>query len=261
MTAASIVLGRVSLWRTALVLLRMSWARTMTPVLMLAMLALVFLPMLFALVFASRGALSGDPVPFLMQRYDQLVCALATPVIALLLGTSAFSAEADDGTLLYLVTTTTPRWWITFVRVAFASVGTALLSAFAVWGTGKIATGMSDPQGVTRAFALATAFGGASYAALFTALSLMTRRSLVAGLVYVLIWEGILSTTFPAIHYLSVRQWMLVVANRLLHVADKVVIPGPSVAVSLSGAAIVFVLAVLVGATRLHQPRMSRIGT
>ena len=151
MTVSPIVLGRVSLWRSALVLLRMSWARTMTPVLMLAMLALVFLPMLFALVFASRGALSGDPVPFLMQRYDQLVCALATPVIALLLGTSAFSAEADDGTLLYLVSTTTPRWWITFVRVAFASVGTALLSAFAVWGTGKIATGMTDPQGVTRA--------------------------------------------------------------------------------------------------------------
>ena len=115
-----IEVGPVSLWRTGRVLLRMSWARTITPVLLVAMALLIMLPMLFALIFASRGALSGDPVPFLMQRYDQLVCALATPVIALLLGTSAFSAEADDGTLLYLVTTTTPRWWITFVRVAFA---------------------------------------------------------------------------------------------------------------------------------------------
>ena len=87
------------------------------------MAGLVLLPMLFALVFASRGFLSGDPVPFLVLRYDQLVWALATPIIALLLGTSAFSAESDDGTLLYLVTTTTPRWWIVLVRVLFAMAG------------------------------------------------------------------------------------------------------------------------------------------
>lgn len=259
--AAPVVLGRVSLWHTGRVLLRMSWARTITPVLLIAMLGLIALPMLFALVFASRGALSGDPVPFLMQRYDQLVCALATPVIALLLGTSAFSAESDDGTLLYLVTTTTPRWWITLVRVAFASVGTAVMSALAVWATGKIATGANDPQDVTRAFTLATAFGGATYAALFTTLSLATRRSLVAGLMYVLIWEGILSTTFPAIHYLSVRQWMLVVAHHFIDSADKVAMPGPSFTASLIGAGVVFVMAILVGAQRLQRPRLSRVGT
>ena len=254
-------LGRVSFWRTGRVLLRMSWARTITPVLLVGVSLLVVLPMVFALIFASRGALSGDPVPFLMQRYDQLVCALATPVIALLLGTSAFSAEADDGTLLYLVTTTTPRWWITFVRVAFASVGTAVLSAVAVWATGRIATGANDPQGVTRAFTLATAFGGATYAALFTTLALTTRRALVAGLMYVLVWEGILSTTFPAIHYLSVRQWMLVVAHRFVESADKGVMTGPSFSASLIGAAVVFVMAILVGGRRLRRPRLSRVGT
>ena len=38
--------------------------------------------LVFALVFASRGSLSGDPAVFLVQRYDTLVCALATPLIA-----------------------------------------------------------------------------------------------------------------------------------------------------------------------------------
>ncbi len=259
--AAPVQLGPVSFWHTGRVLLQMSWARTITPVLLVAMLLLIALPMVFALIFASRGALSGDPVPFLMQRYDQLVCALATPVIALLLGTSAFSAESDDGTLLYLVTTTTPRWWITFVRVAFASVGTAVLSAIAVWATGRIATSSNDPDGVTRAFTIATAFGGATYAALFTTLSLVTRRALVAGLMYVLIWEGVLSSTFPAIHYLSVRQWMLVVAHRFIESTDKGVITGPSFSASLIGAAVVFVMAILVGGQRLQRPRLSRIGT
>jgi len=241
--------------------MRLSWARTVSPVLLLSMLALVLLPMLFSLVFASRGALSGDPVAFLMQRYDTLVCALATPVIALLLGTSAFSAEAEDGTLLYLVTTTTPRWWIVLVRVLFAALGTALLSAVAVWGAGIIATGLHDPQGVTRAFTAASAFGGAAYGALFTALALLTRRALVAGLVYVLFWEGILSTTFPAIHYLSVRQWMLAVAGALTDANEKAITRGPSVRASLIGATVLVVWAIVAGARSLRQPRISRIGT
>ncbi len=265
MSATSAVLpvqlGRVSLWRTSRVLVRLSWARTFSPVLVLAMLGLVLLPMLFSLVFASRGALSGDPVAFLVQRYDQLVCALATPVIALLLGTAAFSAEAEDGTLMYLVTTTTPRWWITLVRVLFAAVGTAVLSAAAVWGAGTIATGAHDPQGVTFAFAVASAFGGAAYAALFTTLALLTRRALVSGLVYVLFWEGILSSTFPAIHYLSVRQWMLAVAGALTDANEKAITGGPSLQASLVAAAILFVWSVTAGARSLRRPRLTRIGT
>ncbi len=260
-SAAPVQLGSVSLLRTAVVLCKLSWARTITPVVLIAMGALVALPMVFALVFASRGALAGDPVVFLVQRYDTLVCALATPIIALLLGTSAFSAEADDGTLLYLVTTTTPRWWIVTVRVFFAAAGTALLSAMAVWGTGWLATGDHDPQGVTRAFTAAAAFGGASYAALFTLLSLVTRRALVSGLVYVVFWEGVLSETFQALNYLSVRRWMLTVAGSLTDASAKALESGPSVTASLVGAAAVVVLAVALGARALQRPRLTRIGT
>jgi ABC-2 type transport system permease protein len=260
-TTDSVRLGRVSWWRSAVVLMRLSWVRTITPVLLLSMAGLVLLPMLFSLVFASRGALSGDVVPFLVQRYDQLVCALATPVIALLLGTSAFGAEAEDGTLLYLVTTTTPRWWIVCVRILFAALGTALLSAIAVFGTGAIATGMHDPEGITRGFLTAAAFGGATYAALFTLLSLLTRRALVGGLVYVLFWEGILSSTLPAIHYLSVRQWMLAVASSYTTSTEPALQHGPSLYASVTSAAVLLVMAVVLGARSLRRPRLSRIGT
>jgi ABC-2 type transport system permease protein len=206
--------SRVAWFGSARAIVRLSWARTITPLLLCGMAALVLLPIVFALVFASRGALSGDPVQFLVDRYDQLVCAIAVPILALLLGTSAFAAEANDGTLMYLVTTTTPRWWIALVRILFAAVGTAALSAFAVWASGHVATGAIDPLGVTRAFVAATALGGAAYAAGFTALALVTKRALVGGLAYVLFWEGVLTTTFPGLHYLSVRQWMLAVAAR-----------------------------------------------
>lgn len=252
--------GAPSWVRSGRAIVRLSVVRTLTPVLLVTIAGLVVLPMVFALVFASRGFLSGDPVGFLVGRYDTLVLALATPVVALLLSTSAFSAESDDGTLLYLVTTTTPRWWIVFVRVVFAMVGTAAVSAIAVFGTGFIASGWHDPQHVTRAFGIAAAFGGAAYASLFTLLALMTRRALVGGLLYVVFWEGVLSSTFPALNYLSVRQWTLAVANVLTASSDERLTSGPSVTVSLVAAGLVVVVSVVVGARRLAVPRMGRVG-
>lgn len=249
------------LWlASARAVVRLTWARTMTPMLMVGMAILVLLPLVFSAVFASRGPLSGDPVAFLVERYDQLVLALAVPIISLLLGTSAFSAEANDGTLMYLVTTTTPRWWIVIVRMLFTASLSALLTGFAVWGSGRIATGMSDPESVTKAFALAAALGSATYAAGFTAVALLTKRALVGGLAYVLFWEGILSSTFPALHFLSVRQWMLAVAAYFTDASSKQLDAGPSVNAAMIGSTTVAVLAVLIATRRLARPRLSRIG-
>lgn len=253
--------GPISHVATARVLMRLAWARTFTPMVLLGCIGLVILPMLFALVFASRGSLSGDPVDFLVMRYDQLVGGLATPLIALLVGTSAFSAESDDGTLVYLVTTTTPRWWIAASRVAFASLLTGCVSALAVWGTGAIAANGSDPERVTSAFTLAVFFGGATYAALFTFLALVTHRALVAGLVYVLFWEATLSSTFPALHYLSVRHWMLSVAAAMTDASGAALDGGPSLSFSLIAALVLIIATIVIGGRRLNRPRTSRLGT
>ena len=258
---ARLAAERGSLVSSARALLRLSWARTVTPTLVLSMVGLIAVPMLFGMIFVTRPGEPMDPVPFLVKRYDELVCTLAMPLIALLLGTSAFSAEAEDGTLLYLVTTTTPRWWISAVRVFFAAVLTALLSAIAVVGTGLIVTGTDDPMRVTRAFTIATAFGGATYGALFTLLAVVTRRALVTGLGYVLFWEGLLSTTFPGIHYLSVRQWSLAIAGEITEASNTRLSSGPSVTASLIGAAVVFVAAIVIGGRKLNRPRLTRVGT
>ena len=250
---------------SARALLHLWWARTMTPMVVVAIAALVMLPMVFGALYSSlysvRAGPDADPAMFLVARFDQLVLPLATPIIALLLGTSAFSAEAEDGTLLYLVTTTTRRWWICATRVLFASIITALLSAIAVVGTGLLVNGTEDPMRVTRAFAIAAAFGGATYAALFTALSLLVRRALVTGLAYVIFWEGVLSTTFPAIHYLSVRQWMIAIAGSITDASTPRLDSGPSVTAAMIGGALVFLLAAVLGARALDRPRLSRMGT
>lgn len=259
--SASPQAGRISYPATARVLVQLAWARTASPQLVAAMIGLVLLPMLFALIFASRATLSGDPVEFLIHRYDAVVGGLVTPLLALLLGTSAFSAETDDGTLLYLVTTTTPRWWIVAVRTLFAALLTGAASALSVWGTGAITAGLSDPEGVTTAFTAAVFFGGVAYAALFTALALFTRRALVSGLVYVLFWEQALSSTFPALRYLSVRQWMVGVAAHFTNASDASLDNGPSVTFSLVAATVLIAFTIYAGGRRLHSPRIGRIGT
>lgn len=251
----------ISYAATARVLVRLAWGRTFTPKVLLASVGLVVLPMLFAVVFASRGSLSGDPVDFLLQRYDQLIAGLAAPLIALLVGTSAFSAESDDGTLVYLVTTITPRWWIVTTRLLFASLLTGCVSSLAVWGTGAIAANGSDPERIVSAFTLAVFFGGACYAALFTLLALTTRRALVMGLVYVLFWEATLSSTFPALHYLSVRYWMLSIAAAVTEAGGIDSADGPSVRFSVIAAGVLLVATIVIGARRLDRPRLTRLGS
>ena len=68
--------------------------------------------------------------------------------------------------------------------------------------------GGSDPAAVktTLAFAIACAAGGAAYAAVFVALSSLTARALIAGLIYVLLWEGALGGLLEGTRFLSIRQ-------------------------------------------------------
>ena len=52
------VAGRPSFLRTAAVILRMTWARTTSLALIAGIVGLILLPMLFAILFASRGPMS-----------------------------------------------------------------------------------------------------------------------------------------------------------------------------------------------------------
>ena len=215
----------------------LSWARTFTPVLLLSIGGMVVLPMLFGAILSSRAGPDADPVAFLGSATTSW-CAHSPRRSSRCCSARARSAREGGGrNELVPGQTTTPRWWIGTVRISSRRVLTARVGDV-VAVTGLLVNGTTDPMGVTRAFTIATAFGGATYAALFTALSLLTRRALVAGLAYVLFWEGILSTTFPGIHYLSVRQWMLAVANHLTEASSDRLESGPSATASVIGAVV-----------------------
>ena len=61
--------------------------------------------------------------------------------------------------------------------------------------------------------------GSIAYSALFVALSLLTRRPVLLGLIYVLIWEGLLGNFLTGTRVLSIQQYVIAVADRVSHSA------------------------------------------
>ncbi len=59
--------------------------------------------------------------------------------------------------------------------------------------------------------------GSVAYCCLFVLLSLVTRRPVLLGLIYVLVWEGLLGRLLTGTGVLSVQQYVLTVAERISH--------------------------------------------
>ena len=171
-----------------------------------------------------------------------LVVTLLMPLVALILGTTAFGAEIDDGTIVYLLAKPIPRRTIVLVKWSVAAAIAAALAGVATVVAGVIGlAGAVDAVSVAFGYAVAVAVGSVVYVAAFVALSLFTSRALIIGLLYVLVWEGALAGSFPGIRFLSVRQYVLAIADALG--APVGVDPlDPAVAVALAGLVVLIAL-------------------
>jgi ABC-2 type transport system permease protein len=164
-----------------------------------------------------------------------LIVQTVMPLVALILGTAALGSEIEDGTIVFLLTKPIERWIVAFSKLAVAVSATAILVIPVTIVTGLLIGG-TDPDSVqtTLAFAIACAAGGSAYAAVFVALSSLTARALVAGLVYVLIWEGALGGLLEGTRFLSIRQATLGLVGGLGGQLDAVPIGGGIAAVVLT---------------------------
>jgi ABC-2 type transport system permease protein len=168
-------------------------------------------PVLIAALFRRGGAAALTNV---IELETMIIIPVILPIIALVIATGVFGAEIDDGTALYVLSKPVARWRIVLTRVLVAAAVTALLTAPAALLVVPVA-GAAKRWSVGLAFAAAVTVGALLYSAVFVALSLVTRRALVAGLVYVVVWEGIIATQAPGARYLSIIQFILTLADRL----------------------------------------------
>jgi ABC-2 type transport system permease protein len=137
--------------------------------------------------------------------------AVVLPVVALIVGTGVLGAEIDDGTVVHILTKPLPRWQIVLPKLAVAAGVSAGTVAVPIYVAGVLANSVR----LGLALAAAAALGALAYSALFLALSLLTRRPVLLGLVYVLIWEGLLGNFVSGTKVLSIQQYVIALADRI----------------------------------------------
>jgi ABC-2 type transport system permease protein len=176
---------------------------------------LAALPVLLAVLFGAARDNPADTIESFREVYVGLTVTVLLPLVALVVGSSVFGAEVDDGTITYVLGKPVPRWRIVLTRIVVSGLITAAVLVPSTLLSGVIALRGANASGVVAAFTVAAAAGSFFYCAVFVALSLTTRRALVAGLAYVVVWEGLLSNTFGGSRALSVRQYTLSIAEAL----------------------------------------------
>jgi ABC-2 type transport system permease protein len=174
-------------------------------------LLLLPLPVLLVLLAGVSRGFGVDPGNWGQPVLVGLGLAVVLPVVALIVGTGVLGSEIDDGTLVHILTKPLPRWQIVLPKLVVATGVTALTVAVPLYVAGVLA----DSVRLGLALAAASTVGALAYSAFFLALSLVIRRPVLLGLVYVLIWEGLLGNLVKGTRVLSIQQYVVALADRI----------------------------------------------
>jgi len=183
------------------------------------LLLLAGLPVLVAILARIGGARLDDGLTDILE----LVVRTVLPLTALVFGVSALGSEIDDGTAVFILAKPIPRWLVALAKSVVAGTLAAALTVGSTVATGIVIAG-TDPRGgpIIAAFAVAVAVAAFAYAALFVALSVVTGRALFIGLVYTLVWEGVLAGILPGTRTFSLREATLTVAETLAPIGSAI---------------------------------------
>ncbi len=183
---------------------------------------------------------------------DGLMVAGILPIVTMALSTAAFGNEVEDRTLSYLMLNPIPRWHIAIPKLlaSIAISGPLLI----VSGVAAALLGFDGSVRAAVAVGVALFAGVAAYAAIFTWAGLVTNRTLAFGLIYVLLWEGVISSFIRGVDYLSVRGYTRAIMYGInktgFESLDDRVIELPA---AIVGAVAVTVVFLLLGVRRLRR--------
>ncbi len=173
--------------------------------------------------------------------------SVVLPLTALIIGTSVLGAEIEDGSIIHVLATPVRRRAVVLTKFAVATATTIVFACVPELIAGIIATG-----GLTRfavgLFAGALA-GSVIYNALFVSLSAATTRALAAGLLYVLLWEGVLANFTGGARVLSIGHYALAMAAAVA--PGAAIKPGINLATACVLGAVITVAALVLAVRKL----------
>jgi ABC-2 type transport system permease protein len=185
--------------------------------LLLVVLALVLL----ALAIVVR-ALTDSSIEVANTVLHGLGLVAVVPLVALIATTGVISSEIDDGSVVYLLAKPISRLSIVISKLVVAVGCVLVFAALPLLLSGLILT--PDQPRLALGYALGGFLGGTAYCALFALVSVLTRHAVVVGLVYVLIWEGVLGGLLDGIRWLSVTWWSAAITDKVargIGIADQ----------------------------------------
>jgi len=166
-------------------------------------------------ISALLKATAHSPVwpPEVLGTVGYLVLALT----ALIIGGSVIGAEVEDGSIVHLLATPVSRRAVVLTKYVVAVGLTIAFAAVPEYVAGAIATGASS--GLAIGLFVGALAGAAVYNALFVMMTAMLSpsRALAIGLLYVLLWEGLLASLVPGVGLLSADHYSLAIADSIAH--------------------------------------------
>jgi ABC-2 type transport system permease protein len=166
------------------------------------------------------------------------------PLISLIAGTGAIGPEIDDGSIVYVLAKPLSRPSIVNSKLAVAVAVVTMFGAVPTLIAGVITAGGADR--VAIAYGLGALVAGIAYCAVFLLLAVLTRNAVVVGLLYALLWESVVGGYVPGAQALSIQQWSLALAEKVI--GSNAGTYGIDAAVNLTTSMILLVV-VTVGAT------------
>jgi ABC-2 type transport system permease protein len=173
--------------------------------------ALLLLPMPLLLIgLTLLGLATGEAIddwgPIV---FGQLGLGVILPLTALIIGSSVLGLEIEDGTITHLLTKPLPRNEIVLAKLAVAWGVTTVAAAVPIAVAGAI-TGSAD---LAVGLGVGAAVAALAYSAVFLLLSLATRRPVAVGLVYIILWENLLTGFVDGTRVLSIREYAISIAE------------------------------------------------
>lgn len=168
--------------------------------------ALLLVGVVVAVVAGAVGSAEdiSDPVEAGVRVIADLGFIALVPIVALVFASAALGDLREDGTLVYLWLRPMDRWpvvigaWAAAITVSLPlTIAPLIVSAALVDGGSDLIVGT----------VLATVVGVFAYSALFIYAGLLVKNSIVWGLAYILIWEGVVAAFGDIAARLAIRGY------------------------------------------------------
>lgn len=197
---------------------------------------LFVLPFVLLALSVLVRVLVGDDATGSEHVLYRLGLIVIVPLVALLATSGLLAPEIDDGSISYLLAKPISRHTIVASKLVVSVACVLVFGAVPMLVAGLILR--ADEPSFAVGFAVASLVGGTAYCALFALLSVLTRHAVVLGLVYLLVWEGLLGGLLDGVRWLSITRWSGEMVDR---VADLALVDNLPLTYAVIAAAVVIV--------------------